>query len=116
MSGCIRRFVNLGVHDGREGVYSLRRLNLSKIDFFHRTADEAAAHGKVLPTLTPAKAWVPNRRRIGKTNLATAVAAAPKIKSPASELVMRPPVVSSSLPGHHCVPNVKANSMAQIQI
>ncbi|XP_037409091.1 uncharacterized protein LOC119271325 [Triticum dicoccoides] len=104
MSGGIRRFLNLGVHDGRNRAYSLRRLDLSKINFFHRTADEVAAQGKVLPTLTPAKASVPNRKRICNTNLAAAEAAAPKIKkAPASELVMRPPEVSSCLPGRHCV-------------
>ncbi|XBI86963.1 hypothetical protein VPH35_025102 [Triticum aestivum] len=88
MSGGIRRFVNLGVYDGRNRVYSLRRLDLSKMDLFHRTAQEAPTDGKLLPTLTPAKAWVPNRRRICKADLRAG---------------HKPPEVSSSLPTHHRV-------------
>ncbi|XP_044327202.1 uncharacterized protein [Triticum aestivum] len=104
MSGGIRRLVNLGVYDGRNSVYSLRRLDLSKMDLFHRTAEEAAADGKLLPTLTPAKAWASNdRRRICKADLSAAEAAAPSIQTPASELVIKPPEVSCSLPTHHRV-------------
>ncbi|XP_037488334.1 uncharacterized protein LOC119366669 [Triticum dicoccoides] len=103
MSGGIRRLVNLGVYDGRNRVYSLRRLDLSKMGLFHRTAEEAAADGKLLPTLTPAKASAPNRRRICKADLAAAEAAAPTIRTPASELVIKSPEVSSSLPTHHRV-------------
>uniref|UniRef100_M8C0Z7 Uncharacterized protein n=1 Tax=Aegilops tauschii TaxID=37682 RepID=M8C0Z7_AEGTA len=104
MSGGIRRLVNLGVYDGRNSVYSLRRLDLSKMDLFRRTAEEAAADGKLLPTLTPAKAWASNdRRRICKADLSAAEAAAPSIQTPASELVIKPPEVSCSLPTHHRV-------------
>ncbi|XP_037417484.1 uncharacterized protein LOC119280892 [Triticum dicoccoides] len=103
MSGGGRRFVNLGVYDQLKRVYSLRRLDLSKMEFFHQSVEETAAHAKVVPTLTPAKAWAPNRRRSFKTALAAAEAAAPKIKSPKSQVMMRPPVVSSSLPTNHVI-------------
>lgn len=72
-------------------------MDLSKIDFFHRTAEEADAHGKVVPTLTPANAWEPNRSRICKADLAATEAAVPKIDPPKSELLMRPPQVSYSV-------------------
>ncbi|CAM0908537.1 unnamed protein product [Alopecurus aequalis] len=75
-----RRFVNLGVLDGFKRLYSLRRLDLAKVDLFYRTAEEAAAHAKVVPTLTLAQAMMPERRRICKTGLAVAEVAAPKIK------------------------------------
>ncbi|XP_048573161.1 uncharacterized protein LOC125553418 [Triticum urartu] len=104
MSGGIRRqFLNLGLFDERNRAYSLRRLDLSKMDFFHRTAQEAATHGKVVPTLTPAKACAPNRRRICKTDLATAEAAAPKINPPKSELFVRPLEVSYSIRSPCCL-------------
>ncbi|KAM3373586.1 hypothetical protein ACQJBY_020185 [Aegilops geniculata] len=103
MSGCIRRFLNLGLFDGRKRAYSLRRLDLSKMDFFHRTAQEADAHGKVVPTLTPINACVPERRRVCSTDLATAEAAAPKIDPPKSELLVRPPEVSYSIRSPRCL-------------
>ncbi|XP_037488333.1 uncharacterized protein LOC119366665 [Triticum dicoccoides] len=104
MSGGIRRFLNLGLYDGHKHLYLLRRLDLSKTDFFHRTAEEAAEHGKVLATLTPAKARATNRRRIRNTHdLATAKAAAPKIGPPKPELLMGPPQISPCLNSHHFV-------------
>uniref|UniRef100_M8C1I1 Uncharacterized protein n=1 Tax=Aegilops tauschii TaxID=37682 RepID=M8C1I1_AEGTA len=104
MSGGIgRRFLNLGLFDGRKRAYSLRRLDLSKMDFFHPTAQEAATHRKVVPTLTPAKACAPNRRRICSTDLATTEAATPKINPPKSELLVRPPEVSYSIRSPRCL-------------
>ncbi|XP_020150845.1 uncharacterized protein [Aegilops tauschii subsp. strangulata] len=104
MSGGMRRFLNLGLYDGHRRLYLLRRLDLPKMDFFHRTAEEAAVHGKVLPTLTPAKARATNRRRICNTqDLATADAAAPKIVPPKPELLMGPPQLSPCLDSHRFV-------------
>ncbi|KAM3028779.1 hypothetical protein ACUV84_032937 [Puccinellia chinampoensis] len=98
MSGVGRRFVNLGVLDGFKRLYSLRRLDLAKVDLFYWTAEEAAAHAKVVPTLPLAQAVAPDRTRTCNTDLAAAEAAAPKIKSlPPPVLVTRPP--ASYLPG-----------------
>ncbi|KAF7019203.1 hypothetical protein CFC21_032404 [Triticum aestivum] len=105
MSGSIRRILNLGLFEGVKRAYSLRRLNLelSKVKFFHPTAQEAAAHGKVLPTLTPAQFEATSRTRICNTDLATAEAAAPKIDPPKTELVIKPPEVSYSIRSPRCV-------------
>ncbi|XP_037479883.1 uncharacterized protein LOC119357000 [Triticum dicoccoides] len=105
MSGSMRRILNLGLLEGVKRAYSLRRLNLelSKVKFFHPTAQEAAAHGKVLPTLTPAQAEATSRTRICNTDLATAEAAAPKIDPPKTELVIKPPEVSYSIRSPRCV-------------
>ncbi|CAM0948686.1 unnamed protein product [Alopecurus aequalis] len=90
--GIGRRFVNLGVLDGFKRLYSLRRLDLAKVNLFYRTAEEADAHAKVVPTLTLAQAMAPDRIRSCKTDLAAAEAAAPKIKPlPPPLLVTRPP-------------------------
>ncbi|XP_048545325.1 uncharacterized protein LOC125540411 [Triticum urartu] len=97
MSGGMRQILNLGLYDGLKRAYSLRRLNLSKMKFFHPTAEEAAAHGKVLPTLALDKARATNRKRICNTKLATAEAAAPKMDMPKSDLVMGPPQISPCL-------------------
>ena len=92
MSGVGRRFVNLGVLDSFKRFYSLRRLDLAKVDLFYWTAEEAAAHAKVVPTLTLAQAMAPDRTRSCNTDLAAAEAAVPKIKSlPPPVLVTRPP-------------------------
>ncbi|XP_048537308.1 uncharacterized protein LOC125515853 [Triticum urartu] len=96
-----RRILNLGLYDGLRHLYSLRRLGLLKINFFHPTAEQVAAHGKVLPTvLTPAEA---NTTRTSSTNLAAAEAAAPKIDLPKTELVIRPPQLDYYMLNHHTV-------------
>ena len=98
MSGVGRRFVNLGVLDSFKRFYSLRRLDLAKVDLFYWTSEEAAAHAKVVPTLTLSQAMAPDRTRSCNTDLAAAEAAVHKIKSlPPPVLVTRPP--ASYLPG-----------------
>ena len=67
------------------------------MDLFHRTADEAAAHGKLLPTLMLAKASAPYMRRICKADLAPP----PCIRTPANGLLIKLPEVSCGLPTHH---------------
>ena len=84
------------------------------MDFFHRTAQEAPTHGKVLPTLTPAKACAPKRRWICKTDLATAEAAAPKINPPKSELLVRPPEVSYSIRSPRCLHFLPTTSESKV--
>ncbi|VAH24857.1 unnamed protein product [Triticum turgidum subsp. durum] len=103
MSGGMRQILNLGLYDGVKRAYSLRRLNLSKLQLFHPTAEEAAAHGMVLPTLAPDKPRAGNRKRIYNTKLATAEAAAPKMDVPKPELVMGPPQISPWLNSHRFV-------------
>ncbi|KAI5009980.1 hypothetical protein ZWY2020_012117 [Hordeum vulgare] len=103
MSGGIRQMLNLGLYDGHKRLYLLRRLDLSKMDLFHRTAQEAAEHGKVLPTLTPTRAHATNRRRIRSTDLTTAEAAAPKIHPPKPDVLMGPPQLSPCLEANRSV-------------
>ncbi|KAI5003144.1 hypothetical protein ZWY2020_030304 [Hordeum vulgare] len=95
----MRRILNLGLFDGAKRAYSLRRLDLqelSDVKFFHPTAQEAAAHGKVLPTLTPAKACELDRKRRTR-NTRDLTTATPIINPPESELLLRPPQVSYSI-------------------
>ncbi|XP_037454237.1 uncharacterized protein LOC119324558 [Triticum dicoccoides] len=114
MKGGMRRILNLGLYDGRRHLYSLRRLDLLKINFFHPTAEQVAAHGKVLPTvLTPAEA---NTTRISGTNLAAAAAAAPKIDPPKTELVIRPPQLDYSMWNHHTVHFLPTASESKVVI
>ncbi|XP_044454448.1 uncharacterized protein [Triticum aestivum] len=113
----MRRILNLGLYDSHRRLYSLRRLDLLKINFFHPMAEQAAAHGKVLPTvLTHAEANTTRRRISSTTNLAAAEAAAPKIDRPKTELVIRPPQLDYSMGNHHTVHFLPTTSESKVVV
>ncbi|CAM0876009.1 unnamed protein product [Alopecurus aequalis] len=65
MSAC-RQFINVLVSDRLKSMYTLRRFDLSRNQFFHPTAEAAAAHAKALPT------WPPKQTKMETTNSAAA--------------------------------------------
>jgi hypothetical protein len=99
-----RQFVNVLVSGSRKLMYTLRRFDLSRNQFFHPTAEAAAAHAKALPKVLPT--WPP---ALTKTDTKSAAAKEKKrLVRPPPALVNMKPSVCSTYPERefkmHCYP------------
>jgi hypothetical protein len=99
-----RQFVNVLVSGSRKLMYTLRRFDLSRNQFFHPTVEAAAAHAKALPKVLPT--WPP---ALTKTDTKSAAAKEKKrlVRPPPALVNMKPSVCSTNHESDfkmHCYP------------